>query len=103
MIKGVTRAIFGPIWYYSDPSDALYSPNQFLCWDFFSASYNKTALVYQIEVQEQDQINVQIQGKSGNFSSKLINVPASLFGTLEQVHLSTFFQSTPFSYKKKSV
>ena len=30
MIKGVTRAIFGPIWYYSDPS-----PNQFLRWDFF--------------------------------------------------------------------
>ena len=52
---------------------------------FFAASYSKTALVYQIEVQEQDQINVQIQGKSGNFSSKLINVPASLFGTLEQV------------------
>ena len=45
MIKGVTRAIFGPIWYYSDPSDALYSPNQFLRWDFFAASYSKTALV----------------------------------------------------------
>ena len=96
MIKEVTRAIFGPIWYYSDPSDQT----SFFVGGFFAASYSKTALVYQIEVQEQDQINVQIQGKSGNFSSKLMNVPASLFGTLEQVHLSIFFQSTPFSYKK---
>ena len=35
----------GPTWYHSEPSDVPYSPNQFLGWDFFSASYNKTALM----------------------------------------------------------
>ena len=35
----------GSIWYHSEPSDIPYSPNQFLGWDFFAASYSKTALV----------------------------------------------------------
>ena len=35
MIKGVTHAHFGPIWYHSEPSDVRYSPNQFLGCDFF--------------------------------------------------------------------
>ena len=35
MIKGVTHAHLGPIWYHSKPSDIPYSPNQFLGWDFF--------------------------------------------------------------------
>ena len=35
MIKGVTHAHLRPIWYHSEPSDVPYSPNQFLCWDFF--------------------------------------------------------------------
>ena len=35
MIKEVTDAHLGPIWYYSEPSDVPYSPNQFLGWDFF--------------------------------------------------------------------
>ena len=30
---------------YSEPSYAPYSPNQFLGWDFFAASYSKTALI----------------------------------------------------------
>ena len=45
MIKGVTHAHLGPIWYHSEPSEVTYSPNQFLGWDFFAASYSKTALV----------------------------------------------------------
>ena len=35
MIKGVTHAHLGPIWYRSEPSDVPYSKNQFLGWDFF--------------------------------------------------------------------
>ena len=35
MIKGVTHAHLGPIWYRSEPSDVPYLPNQFLGWDFF--------------------------------------------------------------------
>ena len=35
MIKGVTDAHLGPIWYHSEPSDVPYSTNQFLGWDFF--------------------------------------------------------------------
>ena len=35
MIKGVTHANLGPIWYHLEPSDVPYSPNQFLGWDFF--------------------------------------------------------------------
>ena len=45
-IKGVTHAHLGPIWYHSEPSDVSYSPNQFLGWDFFAASYSKTALIF---------------------------------------------------------
>ena len=44
MIERVTHAHLGPIWYYSEPSDVPYSPNQFLAWDFFDTSYRKTAL-----------------------------------------------------------
>ena len=44
MIKGLTHAHLGPIWYYSELSDVPYTPNQFLGWDFFAASYSKTAL-----------------------------------------------------------
>ena len=35
MIKGITHAYQGPIWYHSEPSDVHYSLNQFLGWDFF--------------------------------------------------------------------
>ena len=35
MIKGVTHAHLGPIWYHSESSDVPYSQNQFLGWDFF--------------------------------------------------------------------
>ena len=34
-IKEVPHAQLGPIWYYSEPSNVPYSPNQFLGWDFF--------------------------------------------------------------------
>ena len=44
MIKGVIHDHLGPVWYHSEPSDIPYSPNQFLGWDFFIASYSKTAL-----------------------------------------------------------
>ena len=35
MIKGVTHAHLGPIWFYSEPSDVPYAQNQFLGWDIF--------------------------------------------------------------------
>ena len=35
MIKGVTPAHLGPIWYNSEPSDVPYSANQFHVQDFF--------------------------------------------------------------------
>ena len=35
MIKGVTQAYLGPIWYHKEPSDVPYFPNQVLGWDFF--------------------------------------------------------------------
>ena len=38
MIKGVTHAHLGLIWYYADTLDFSYSPNQFLGWDFFGTS-----------------------------------------------------------------
>ena len=44
MIRGVTHAHLGPIWYRSEHSDVTYSPNQFLDWDIFAPSYSKTAL-----------------------------------------------------------
>ena len=44
MVKGITHVHLGPIWYHSEPSDVLYSPNQFLGWDFFAVSYSKTTL-----------------------------------------------------------
>ena len=46
MIKGVTHAHLGPIWYHSEPLDIPYSPNQFLGWDFFATSYSKMALAF---------------------------------------------------------
>ena len=45
MIKGVTHAHLGPIWYHSEPSDIPYFPNQFLVLDFFAVSYSKIALI----------------------------------------------------------
>ena len=39
MIKGYTHAHLG-IRHYSEPSYGPYSPNQFLGWDFFAASYS---------------------------------------------------------------
>ena len=62
MIKGVTHAHFGQIWYHSEPADVPYSPNQFLgldffysflqqtpnlclALDFFATSYSKIALI----------------------------------------------------------
>ena len=44
MIKSVTHAHLGPIWYHTEPSDVPYSQNQFLDWDFFAVSYSKTDL-----------------------------------------------------------
>ena len=35
MIKGVSHAHLGSIWYHSGPSDIPYYPNQFFGWDFF--------------------------------------------------------------------
>jgi hypothetical protein len=45
MIKGITHAHLGPIWYHSEPSDFPYFPNRFLGLDFFAVSYRKPALV----------------------------------------------------------
>ena len=50
MINVVTHAHLGPIWYHPEPSDVPYSPNQFLGWDFFVASYSNTALVIDTKV-----------------------------------------------------
>ena len=44
--KFILNAHLGPIWYHAEPLDVLYSPNQFLGWDFFAASYSETALVH---------------------------------------------------------
>ena len=44
MIKGVTHAHLGPIWYPSEPSDIPNFSNQFLGRDFFASSYRKMAL-----------------------------------------------------------
>ena len=44
MNEGLTHAHLGPIWSHSEHSDVPCSPNQFLGWDFFAASYSKTAL-----------------------------------------------------------
>ena len=45
MIKGVTHAHSGPIWYLSEPSDTPYSSNPFLALDlgldFFAVSYGR--------------------------------------------------------------
>ena len=43
MIKGVIHAHLGPILCQSEPSDVPYSPDQFLGWYFFAASYSKTS------------------------------------------------------------
>ena len=59
MIKGVTHAHLGPIWYHSEPSDVPYSPNQFLDLDFFVASYSKIALVSQSVWSKKDMINFE--------------------------------------------
>ena len=52
MIKGVTHAHLGPIWYHSEPSDVPYLPNQFFGWDFFcpflqqdDSSYSKALII----------------------------------------------------------
>ena len=42
MIKRVTHAHLGSIWYHSEPSDVPYSPNQFLGWDFFCRFLQQT-------------------------------------------------------------
>ena len=52
MIKRVTHAHLGPIWYYLEPLDVPYSPNQFFGQDFFDA-YSKTVLVQCITYTEQ--------------------------------------------------
>ena len=45
MIKGVTHAHLGPIWYHFEPSDVPYSPNQYTGHELFIAvSYSKPAL-----------------------------------------------------------
>ena len=44
MIKGVTHAHLGPIWYLSEPSDVPYFSNLDLGLDFFAVSYSKPAL-----------------------------------------------------------
>ena len=44
MIKGVTHANLGPIWYHSEPPIPQTS---FLVWTFFDVSYSKPALVEQ--------------------------------------------------------
>ena len=52
MIMGVTDAHLEPIWYYSEPSDAPYSPNQFLGGDFFSSksALNLMIIKHQVPV-----------------------------------------------------
>ena len=35
----------GSIWYYPEPLEGPYFPNQFLGWDFFAVSFSKPALI----------------------------------------------------------
>ena len=65
MIKAVTDAHLGPIWYHSELSDVPYSPNQFLGWDFFAISYSKTAL-------EGDASNLELGKYHSRHSSKSV-------------------------------
>ena len=45
MIKGVTHAHLGSIFYHSEPSNVPYFLNRFLVGTFFAVSYSKIALV----------------------------------------------------------
>ena len=47
MIKGVTHAHLGTIWYHLEPSDVPFSPNKFLVLDFFLPFLTATLLQYQ--------------------------------------------------------
>jgi hypothetical protein len=69
MIKGVSHARLAPIWYRSEPSDVLYSQNQFLGWDFFAVSYSKMALSSDFSSKKKNQIPcVKIQtGKDAHW------------------------------------
>jgi len=65
MIKGVTHAHLGPIWYHSEPSDVTYSQNQLLG-TFSVASYSKTDLIRKFKV-----LGFKSQGKGkGTFPKK---------------------------------
>ena len=69
MIKGVTHAHLGPIWYHSEPSDVPYSPNHFLGWDFFCCFLQ------------------QIGSKcSGSFFLTYINISRQLFSVKGNTH-----------------
>ena len=60
MIKGVTHIHLRLIWFPSKHSNVPYSPNQFLGWDFFAASYSKTALVRGLEKILKYSLNVNL-------------------------------------------
>jgi hypothetical protein len=49
MIKGVTHAHLGPIWYHSEPSDVPYVFQKSVSWLglLFAVSYSKPALMFQ--------------------------------------------------------
>ena len=56
MIKRVTHANLGPIWYHSELSNVPYSPNQFLGLDFFcrflQQTGSKAEFKWKIQVQK---------------------------------------------------
>ena len=71
----------GSIWYHSKLSDAPYSLNHSLGWDFFAASYSKTALESEYDVgfnlilllNFQEFVAQLLQHQHGQLLSPLLN------------------------------
>ena len=55
MIKEVTHAHLGPIWYHSESSNVPHSKKQFLGWDFFFRFFQQDGSKKRIGIQMQFQ------------------------------------------------
>ena len=69
MIKDVTHAHLGPIWYLSEPSDVPYSPNQYFGWDFFLPFLTVTGSIINVRLfPEKLEFQKLVAKLSQNFS-----------------------------------
>ena len=73
MIKGVTLADLGPIWYLTEPSDVPYSPNQFLGWAFFPQFLQQTGSSYLFVKQGTSEVQSRMEGASAQFLTWIFN------------------------------